>query len=176
MRPLWLAAAFALAAVPTIAAQESSPVMSALRADQARYEKNIVAAAEAMPADKYSTRPTNEQRTFGEVILHIAGSNTMLCSSIAGQPAPPRSEATAQSGKDAIVAALKSSFAYCGKALASADDSKLGEQVPFFGGRTVSRAAAVLDLTADWGDHYSLIATEMRMAGVLPPTAQRASR
>ncbi len=45
-------------------------------------------------------------------------------------------------------------------------------------GLTISRAAAaaVLDLTADWGDHYSLIATEMRLAGVLPPTAQRASR
>ena len=41
-------------------------------------------------------------------------------------------------------------------------------------GRKVTRAAAMLGLTADWGDHYSLMATELRLAGQLPPTAQRA--
>ncbi|MGE5362145.1 MAG: DinB family protein [Bacteroidales bacterium] len=173
---LFVAAAFCVALIATVVAQDSSPVLSALRADESRYEKNIVAAAQAMPAAKYSTKPTDEQKAFGELLLHIAGSNTMLCSSISGQQAPARTQVTAQSGKEAIVGALKASFAYCGKVLATADDSKLAEQVPFFGGRSVSRAAAVLDLAADWGDHYSLIATEMRLAGVLPPTAQRASR
>jgi hypothetical protein len=176
MRSPWLAVAFAAVAGPIIVAQGSNPVMSALGADLARYQKNIVAAAQAMPADKFSTKPTAEQKTFGDLLLHVAGSNTMLCSSISGRPAPTRSEVTGQSGKDAIVGALKASFDYCRDALKDADDSRLAEQVPFFGGRTVSRAAAVLDLTADWGDHYSLMATEMRLAGVLPPTAQRASR
>jgi len=34
----------------------------------------------------------------------------------------------------------------------------------------------MLDLAADWGDHYSLMATELRLAGLLPPTAQHAPK
>ncbi len=176
MRMFVYSIAVGVALTSVVAAQESNPVTSALRADQARYEKNLMAAAQAMPADKYSTKPTDQQKSFGELLLHVAGSNNMLCSSISGAKAPEQHKMDASAGKDAIVRALKDSFAFCTASLAKTDDSKLGDEVPFFGGRTVTRAAAILDLSADWGDHYSLVATEMRIAGVTPPTAQRASR
>ena len=34
--------------------------------------KNMIAAAEEMPADKYSYHPTPDQWTFGKVVSHIA--------------------------------------------------------------------------------------------------------
>jgi uncharacterized damage-inducible protein DinB len=153
-------------------AQDSSPVAAAIRSDADRYAKNLVAAAESMPAAKYGTKPTDQQMSFGDLVHHITLANNMLCGSISGQPAATTGEVTPAAGKDALVGALKQSFAYCRTALGALDDAKLGEEVPFFGGRTVTRAAAILDLAADWGDHYSLVATELRLAGLLPPTAQ----
>ena len=75
-----------------------------------------------------------------------------------------------------LVAALEESFKYCTTALANVNDSNLGEKVPFFGGRSISRAAAMLGLSEDWGDHYSAAATDLRLNGLLPPTAQRGEK
>lgn len=162
-----------LFAATALVAAPASPISDALRADLERYGKNIVASAETMPADKFGTKPTDKQMSFSDLIRHIAMGNTMMCSWIAGQSAPKTPELPASADKNALVGALKESFTYCRTALAGVDDSKLGEEVPFFGGRNVTRAAAILDLSADLGDHYSLMATELRLAGQLPPTAQR---
>ncbi len=173
-------ALFALAVSACISApalaQQANPVATALRADQARYEKNLVGAAETMPAEKYGTKPTGEQMSFGELVRHVARSNNVLCSSISGEKAPAGEQPGTDAAKDAVVAYLKQSFDFCRTALAGLDDSKLGEEVPFIGGRKITRAQAVLGLAVDWGDHYSLAATELRLAGLVPPSAQRASR
>ena len=70
------------------------------------------------------------------------------------------------------MAALKASFDYCTQALAKMDDSNLGEQVPFFGGRKVSRATAMIVLTDAFADHYGMAAIYLRLNGLVPPTAQ----
>jgi len=75
--------------------------------------------------------------------------------------------------KDALVARLKETFAFCDQALANLDDSKLAEQLPAFGGRTMSRAALMTITTGDWADHYSQMAIYMRLIGLLPPTAKK---
>ena len=157
----------------SVVAQEGNPVSAALRADLDRYGKNIVAAAQTMPPEKFGTKPTEKQMTFADLVRHVSGGNTMLCAWISGQAAPTLPDLPKSADKAALVDALRRSFSYCQSALAAVDDSKLGEEVPFFGGRQATRAAAMLDLTADWGDHYSLMATELRLAGLLPPTAQR---
>ncbi len=164
-----------LLAVSGLFAMRANPVADALRADMERYGKNIVSAVETMPADRFGTKPTEKQMSFADLVRHITTGNTMLCSWIAGQTAPKAPELPAAADKDALVAALKQSFAYCRTALATVDDSALGNEVPFFGGRKVTRAAAMLDLSADLGDHYSLMATELRLAGQLPPTARPAN-
>jgi hypothetical protein len=58
-------------------AQESSapvanPVTSTVKAQLTRYAKNMVAAADLMPADKFSFKPTPEMNTFGHLTMHIA--------------------------------------------------------------------------------------------------------
>ena len=75
--------------------------------------------------------------------------------------------------KDVLVARLKETFDFCSKALAGVDDSKLGEQLPFFGGKTRSRAGIMTITTGDWADHYSQVAIYLRLNGVLPPTAKK---
>ncbi|HET7549854.1 MAG TPA: DinB family protein [Gemmatimonadaceae bacterium] len=180
----------ALAAIPAIApAQQSSdsassnsgagsaassnPVSDALRTSLKRAEENLVAAAREMPAEKYSFSPTPAQMSFGKLVLHVAGANNFMCSTISGNEAPERSKLEPGDTKDKLVSALEQSFQYCNTALANLTDANLGEEVPFFGGRKISRASAVLGLAEDWGDHYSLAATELRLNGLLPPTAKR---
>ena len=158
----------------TLAAQgaQANPVSSALKSQMQGAERNLVAAAEAMPADKYGFRPTPAQMSFGQLVLHVAGSNEFMCSSISGSKAPARAKLDASAPKDALIARIKESFEYCGSSLASTDDSHLGDMVPFFGGRTISRAGAMMDLAGDWADHYGASAIYLRLNGVLPPTAR----
>lgn len=161
------------AAAPALAQQTPNPVSTSLRMELQRAQRNLVAAADEMPADKYGFKPTEAQMSFGQLVLHVAGSNDFMCGTISGTKAPERTKLQATDSKDALVARIKESFAFCTTALAQLDDSKLGDNVPFFGGRQVSRAAAVLGLIGDWYDHYSASATYLRLNGMLPPTARR---
>jgi hypothetical protein len=135
--------------------------------------KNLTAAAEVMPADKYSYKPTPKQMSFGEIVVHLAQGNDFLCGSIGGMKAPERPKVTPTASKEALVARLKETFQFCDQALASLDDTKLGEQLPMFGGKTMSRAAVEMVTVGDWADHYSQVANYLRLNGLLPPTAMK---
>jgi uncharacterized damage-inducible protein DinB len=159
-------------AAQAAAQPETTPVSSAVRRILERQSKNIISAIEAMPADKYAFRPTPDQMTFGHLALHIVETNNFLCSSISGAPAPADTKLAETDSKDKLVSAVKSSFDYCTQALAKLDDSNLGEQVPFFGGRKASRATDILALSAALADHYGAAAIYLRLNGLVPPTAQ----
>lgn len=170
-----IATALALVATPcpTVAQTESNPVSNHVRQVVEREAKNIVAAAQEMPADKYSYHPTPEQMTFSHLVAHMANSNTFLCSKISGVEAPKGEKLSDSDSKEKLVAALKGSFDFCTSSLAKVDDSNLGEQLTIFGGRKMSRAAVMITLTDDFYDHYSMAAMYLRLNGLLPPTAQR---
>jgi hypothetical protein len=162
-----------LVGVSALRAQSvKDPVTSVVRDILPRQQKNLVGAAEEMPAEKYSYKPTPEQITFGHLMMHIATSNDLLCGKIADMPVPKRDELKETDGKDKLVAALKASFDFCGTALAKADDSKLGDSIEVFKGRQSPRALAFIALTSDWADHYSAAAMYLRLNGLLPPSAQ----
>jgi DinB superfamily len=150
-----------------------SPVSDAVRSIVERSSKTMVAAADEMPADKYSYHPTPAQMTFGHLVVHMAGSNNFLCSKISGVPAPTAEKLADTDPKDKLVSALKASFDFCSQTLAKVDDSNLGEQLTLFGGRTTTRAGAMIALTNDFADHYSMAAIYLRLNDLLPPTAQK---
>ena len=154
------------------AATDTNPVSKAVRQIVERQSKNIVAAAEEMPADKFSYRPTPTQMTFGALVEHTTGTNNFLCAQISGTASPPEEKLGETDPKEKLVSALKASFDYCTQALAKVDDSKLGEQVQFFGGRQVSRAAAMITLATAFADHYGMAAMYLRLNSLVPPTAK----
>jgi hypothetical protein len=171
--PALLAVMLVPCAAPAQMGQSSTnPVSDAIRNMVARQTKNLVGAAEAMPADKYNFHPTPEQMTFGKLITHIVGEDTFLCSKISDTPAPAMEKLSDTDPKDKLVSALKASTDFCGQALAKVDDSKLGESLALFGGRMATRAAAMINLASDLSDHYSLAATDLRLNGLQPPSAQ----
>lgn len=163
------------AATPAASPQDvppvANPISSTVKSQLSRFNKNMVAAAESMPPDKYSFKPTPEMNTFGHIVMHIAQSNNFLCAKIAGTEAPDAKLADTD-GKEKLVAALKASFDYCGTALANVDDSNLGAPLLLFGNRPSSRGQALVALSDGWSDHYGAQAVYLRLNGILPPTAQ----
>ncbi len=155
-----------------VLAQEKNPVTSVVREILPRQQKNLVAAVEEMPADKFDYKPTEQQMPFGHLVLHIVESNNHLCSKIGDVPEIKAAPLKESDGKEKLVAALKSSFEFCATALAKVEDAKLGDEVELFGGRKGPRAFALIALTNDWADHYSSAAMYLRLNGLLPPTAQ----
>ena len=162
-------------ATSTAPAPSTSPLADALRDGLARYSKRMAAAAEAMPADKFSFKPTPDQITFGHLTLHISESNNNFCSKIAGIAAPEAPKLTETDTKDKLVAALKNSFDFCSSALAKVDDAHLAEPIPLFKGQNITRAGSIFILANSWADHYSAQAMYLRLNGLLPPTAQPAA-
>jgi uncharacterized damage-inducible protein DinB len=168
---------FAIAATGMFAQEaglrSKSPVMDALRQSMQRAQKNITAAAEAMPADKFSYKPTEKQMSFGKLATHIVEGNEYFCSRLADREEPKQgAEPKETESKDKLVGAIRKSFDYCSSGLANLDDSKLGQEVKVFGGRTVTKAAVVLMLAGSWSDHYGMEAQYLRLNGLTPPTAK----
>lgn len=151
----------------------SNPVVSTVRQLEERQSKNLIGAAEEMPADKYSYHPTKEQMTFGQSIAHIAEVNNAVCANVGELPAAAGPKTTEADSKGKLVAGLKASMAYCAQAFGKLSDAKLTDQIPFFGGRKITRLGAALEVNNDLIDHYAALAVYLRLNGLLPPTAQK---
>jgi len=162
-----------LACAVAFAQQTTNPVTTVVKEILPRQQRNLIAAAEEMPADKFGFKPTPPQMSFATLIIHIAESNNYLCSKIGDVPEPKSPELKEADGKEKLVTALKASFDFCNSALAKVDDSKLGDTVELFGGRRGPRAFAMFALTNDWADHYGAAAMYLRLNGLLPPTARK---
>lgn len=162
---------FLIFLVPMLAWGQN-PVSDGLREIMASRAKNTIAAAEEMPADKYNFKPTAAQQPFEHWVSHAAQANYFLCSKLTDATAP---EAGVKEfdPKDKLVAALKKSFDYCSAQLPKLMDSKLGEEITVFRDRKATKGATVLDLSADWADHYAQMASYLRLNGLLPPTAKK---
>ena len=170
---LQLAALALLGLTVTGRAQAQAPVADGFRSMEQRMAKNLVAAAEEMPADKYGYKPTPAQMSVGDIVGHLSEGNDYFCGTIGGVTAPKRAELPKTASKEQLIARLKETFQFCESALAKLDDGTLGAKVPFFGGRQVTRAEAMFVATEDWGDHYSQLANYLRLNGLLPPTAKK---
>jgi DinB superfamily len=162
----------AMAPSSATAAPVKDPVTASLRMLLPRSRNNILGAITAMPADKFTYKPTPEQMTFAHLVVHIIGSNNGGCAKAADVPAPKVEEIKETDSKDKLLAAATASFDFCADALGKMDDSKLGDSVELFGGHQFPRAMAALGLASGWADHYAAAAQYLRLNGILPPSAQ----
>lgn len=154
-------------------AQSKTPVADVLREMLVGREKNIVAAFEEMPAEKFDFKPTADQMTFGHLASHIAEANYFFCSNAGAVTQPKVEELKGTEGKEKLVSAIKASFAFCHEALAKADDSKMEDNITWFDGKPRARAWAFVGLGSSWADHYGMASIYLRLNGLLPPTAKK---
>ncbi len=161
----------AAAATAQSAAPVKDPVATSLRILLPRWRSNTLGAITAMPADKFSYKPTPDQMTFAHLVVHIIGFNNAVCAKAADIAAPKVEEVKETDSKDKLLAAATASYDFCGEALGKMDDSKLGDSIELFG-RQGPRALAALILVSGSSDHYADAAMYLRLNGILPPSAQ----
>jgi uncharacterized damage-inducible protein DinB len=152
-------------------AQQMNAIAQGIATEAHANAANMIGAAEAMPAEKYSYKPTEPQISFGDLIYHAAVANNTLCGAISGEKAPELA-VKANGAKAALIEQMKQSFAFCDKAFATIDPAKIGDQVQVIG-RTTTKAWVLFHLALDYGDHYSQAAMMLRLNGIIPPSAQR---
>jgi hypothetical protein len=123
----------------------------------------------------YAFKPTPEVRSFGELIAHIAGSQSMFCALALGETAP--AEDAVEKGtktKAALIAALEASNKDCSRAYAQADRA-VTPMVDVFGEKH-SRFSVLVQNAMHDDEHYGNIVTYMRINHMVPPSSKPAGK
>jgi hypothetical protein len=163
----------AAASACALAQDVPNPVVASATEIFQRQSGYIVAAAEQMPADKYGYHPTPDQWTYGKIVSHVIQANFGVCGMLSGDGPGKGPTVTDTIPKDQLVPVLKQSFETCQKALDGLQDSSLGGTITYFRGAKKPRARALIELTDDLEDHYSQMASYLRLNGMLPPSAKK---
>jgi hypothetical protein len=168
-----VAVMMAAASACALAQDASNPVVTSAKEIFQRQSSYMAAAAEQMPADKYGYHPTPDQWTYGKIVSHVIQANFGVCGMLSGDGPGTGPAVTDTTPKDQLVPILKQSFETCQKALDGLQDSGLGETITYFRGVKKPRARALIELTDDLEDHYSQMASYLRMNGMLPPSVKK---
>jgi hypothetical protein len=111
-------------------------------------------------------------RSWGQLIGHGAGAQTLICAAALGEPAREEDEIErTRTSKADLVAALKASTEYCARAYSQTDKAAQG-QTRLFGRQRTRLYALILNATHN-GEHYGNIVTYLRMNGIVPPSSRR---
>ena len=132
---------------------------------------NVMATAEMLDEEMYAYQPTEEVRTAGKILAHIAGAQFLFCSAAGGveNPNSENFEETANT-KAEIVAALESGFAFCNEVYANMTDERGAEMVDFFGNQMAASAVLAFNAAHNY-EHYGNLVTYMRINGITPPSS-----
>jgi uncharacterized damage-inducible protein DinB len=132
----------------------------------------LLRSAEKMPEENYNFRPTDEVRSFGQIVGHAADAQYMFCSIALGEKNPaPRIEQT-KTSKAALVAALKDALAYCDKAYDGTTDASGAQLVQLPGAGDTPRLGVLTVNIVHSVEHYGNLITYMRLRNIVPPTSE----
>lgn len=129
--------------------------------------RQIIALAEAIPADKFGWRPAPGVRSVSEVLMHTASGNYFFLQSMgvkAGEDLPKNAEKNVTAKAD-VVRWLKTSFEAVQESYPKIDKQKaikfLGHDATFEG--------VLLRTLAHANEHLGQMIAYARMNGVVPP-------
>jgi hypothetical protein len=158
----------------SLAAQPAAPRSLTAEGKQlyTAIKTNLIKAAEKMPEESYAFKASPDIRTFGALIAHIADSQMRMCGMAKGEQKSV--DAASKTAKADIVAALKSSFDFCGAAWDATTDANATDTVG--GGRMqASRLTMLMRNTIHDNEEYGYLAVYLRIKGVVPPSSDRSA-
>ena len=163
---------FALSLAGAGALLAQNPVIAEQKTAYTNNKNNLIKAAEKMPEEAYSFKPTPEMEAFGARMIHIAN-QIGTCSGMTGERKP--NPAAGKTAKADIVAGLKASFEACDAAWDNMNDATAMEMVAGpRGTRSARSSSALIGNTTHNTEMYGYISVYMRLKGVVPPTSDRA--
>jgi uncharacterized damage-inducible protein DinB len=163
----------AFSAGPLLAQAKPASAVADAREQWKEASDYIVQSAMDMPEAKFSYKPTPAVRSFGEIIGHVAGSQSMYCAIAMGE-APPAEDAVEKAAKTkaALIEAMRASSTYCARAYAQSD-AAAAATVDLFG-TPRSRLYALMSNAMHDNEHYGNLVTYLRMNGMVPPSSKPA--
>lgn len=139
-------------------------------------EDKFTRLAEAIPAEKYTWRPSVDVRSFAEVLLHVAAANYNLYT-LVGAKVPEGLEVKglekSTTDKAKVIATLKDSFDHAKKAIIAMPDADLEKSMPWFGGKITERGI-LLFTVRHAAEHLGQSIAYARFIGVVPPWTEDA--
>ena len=134
-------------------------------------EDKFTRLAEAIPAEKYTWRPSADVRSFAEVFLHVAAANFNLYK-LVGTPPPAGFEVKgfekSTTDKAKVIATLKDSFTHARKAITAMSDADLDKSMDWFGGKNTERGILLFSVRHS-AEHLGQAIAYARFIGVVPP-------
>lgn len=173
-----------LVALPAAAQSKLSPLATAIDQEITNAENAFVAAAEAMPEERFSATPESLNisgsefkgvRTFSAQVRHVAADNFAIWAPLTGKPEPAGINAPAgppeMKSRSEVLKFLKDSFAYSHEAVKNLTSENELELVEFRGSKVTRISLVILALT-HINDHYGQIVEYLRMNGIVPPASR----
>jgi uncharacterized damage-inducible protein DinB len=140
-------------------------------------QEKLVSLEDAIPQATFTWRPAPGVRSVAEVFMHVAYANYRITGMATGKE-PPASAGfesdrgkwdTKTTDKAQIKKILEASFTHMRDAVKSVPDAELEKKVPFFGGKEVTRRAAMLQLLAHANEHLGQSIAYARSNKITPP-------
>jgi hypothetical protein len=145
-------------------------------------EREVVPAADALPAERYGFAPATTLgefvgvRTFAQQVKHLAADNYWMAALITAQE--PRVDMSKETGPDSvrtkvqILAYLRGSFAALHVAVGTITDVNAVRQVNSPSEWQTTRLSFAIDAVAHSYDHYGQMVEYLRMNGIVPPASR----
>lgn len=137
-------------------------------------KNSVLGAAEEMPESDYSFKASPSERTFGEMVAHIADVQMGLCGTAKGEQ--KKSEADGKTSKADLTAALKASFDYCDGVYNSMTDAEGANKVKMFGRLEMTKIGVLNFNSLHNNEMYGQMVVYLRLKGLVPPSSQRRGR
>jgi uncharacterized damage-inducible protein DinB len=134
-------------------------------------ETEFVRLAEAIPADKYTWRPSPDVRTIAEVFLHASAANYNLYK-LVGTPTPAgidtKTLEQSTTDKARVIDTFKASYAHAKAAIRFMPDADLEKTLNWNGGKITERGV-LLYIVQHIAQHLGQQIAYARSIGVIPP-------
>ena len=134
------------------------------------FGSRLVDAFDSIPAARYEFRPTPVQQTIGYIAQHLEAANYGLCGRLGSATHASTAKDSladtlkARWPKDTLVAGVAASLRFCTAAIEGVRELT-----------SPAVASTLLGFETDLAEHYSQIAVYMRLLGLVPPSALRAT-
>jgi hypothetical protein len=161
--------AAALSATPGLFAQPISSLITDAKNSYTGVKNNLLKAADKMPEEAYSFKPTPELQTFGQRVAHVAG-QIGGCSGLTGER--KTTDANSKTAKTDLIMALKASFDACDAAWESMNERTAMDMVAGRGGAQRTKLAVLIGNTVHIDEVYGTMTVYMRLKGVVPPSSE----
>jgi len=146
--------------------------------DLARVQKKFVDLANAVPADKFTWRPSADARSFAEVFLHVAGERYGILSLMGATPPVEIDRKTFEKSttdRARIVEELNKSWEFAQKAINGMSNADFAKLLPKLGPQA-NAGDVVYILVADAHEHLGQLVAYARVNGIVPPWTVEAQK